>query len=237
MKKISIITISMLLLSSSAIAGLYRWIDENGNVHYSDKIPPIAIKHGHIELSQYGIHKKKQLSVAQIKEIAEIKKQREEEDRLQQQKNKVRQLKKIQDEQLLSIYSTREELIAVFKSKLVMSKMATKLLQSRHKLLSGRLAITEIKYEKMKNPAFKQTISKKIDDMLDGLKVYQQAITENLIELDKLKIRFKTDLGRFDKLMQESKVEDHNVGIPNKNSKQTGVEYVKKIFLISRGIA
>jgi hypothetical protein len=216
MKKIPIITISMLLLYSSAMAGLYRWVDDNGNVHYSDKIPPIAIKHGHIELSQHGLHKKKQLSITEMTKIAEIKKRQEEEAREQKQKNKIRELKRIQDERLLSIYSTRDELIIVFKNKITMSNTVTKLLQSRHKLLSSRLATTEIKYEKMKNPVFKQTISKKIDDMLDGLKVYQQAITENLIELNKLEIRFKADLGQFDKLMQENKVDDRGVKISRK---------------------
>ncbi len=211
MKKFSIAIISMLLLSCSVYAGLYRWVDDKGNVFYSDKIPPIAAKHGHIELNERGLRKKKQLSLVQVKELEAIRQQRIEEAKEKEIRDKEKALKKMQDEQLLAIYSTREELINVFKSKIKMSKMATTLLKERHQALSNRLAKTEIKHEKMKNPAFKQTILKKIDDMLDGLKVYQQAITENIIELDKLEERFKTDLGRFDGLILEKKLADGGV--------------------------
>ena len=211
MKKVLITIISMLLLSCSAYAGLYRWVDNKGNVFYSDKIPPIATQYGHIELNTKGLRKKKQLSLVQVKELEAIRQQRIEEYKEKERRDKEKALKKMQDEQLLAIYSTREELISVFKSKIIMSKGATKLLKERHKGLSDRLVKTEIKQEKMKNPAFKQTISKKIDDMLDGLKVYQQAITENIIELDKLEKRFKTDLGRFDASTLEKKLADGGV--------------------------
>jgi hypothetical protein len=176
-------------------------VDDNGNVFYSDNIPPIAVKHGHIELNQRGLRRKNQLSLLQLREVEEVRKQREKDHKEQQQRNKEQELKRMQDEQLLAIYSTRTELVAVFNSKVKMSKLATKLLKDRHQVLSNRLTKTEIKHEKMKNPAFKQTIAKKIDDMLDGLKVYQQAITENMIELNKLEQRFERDLKRYDTLM------------------------------------
>ena len=211
MKKFPITIISILLLSYSAYAGLYRWVDDKGNVFYSDKIPPVAAKHGHIELNGRGLRKKKRLSLVQVKELEAIRQQRIEEYKEKEIRDKAITLKKMQNEQLLAIYSTREELISVFKSKIIMSKGATKLLKERHQALSDRLAKTEIKHEKMKNPAFKQTMLKKIDDMLDGLKVYQQAITENIIELDKLEKRFKTDLGRFDALILEKKLADGGV--------------------------
>ena len=211
MKKFLAIIISMLLLSYSAYAGLYRWVDDKGNVFYSDKIPPVAAKHGHIELNDRGLRKKKQLSLAQVNELEAIRQQRIEEYKEKQKTDKVKALKKMRDDQLLSIYSTREELMNVFKSKIKMLKIATEMLKDRHKRLSNRLAKTEIQYEKMKNPNFRGTIMKKIDDMLDGLKVYQQAITENIIELDKLQKRFKTDLRRFDRLSLERTLVDAGV--------------------------
>ena len=36
-------------------AALYRWIDEQGYVHYSDVIPPASIRQGHTELRKDGI--------------------------------------------------------------------------------------------------------------------------------------------------------------------------------------
>lgn len=39
-----------LCLSLPAFAGFYRWVDENGRVHYSDNIPPDQTAQGHREL-------------------------------------------------------------------------------------------------------------------------------------------------------------------------------------------
>ena len=36
-------------------ASLYRWVDEQGNVHYSDIIPPSSVRQGHTELRKDGI--------------------------------------------------------------------------------------------------------------------------------------------------------------------------------------
>lgn len=219
MKNFFLVTISLLLLSCSAYGGLYRWIDDKGNVFYSDKIPPKASKHGHIELNQRGLRKKTKLSLARLKELERIKKRRKKELEEKRRKAKKDALKKMQDEQLLAIYSSREELVNVFNSKLKMSKSTIKILKIRHKKLSDRLAKTEIKYEKMKNPAFRQTLTGKIDDMLDGLKVYQQAITENIIEQDKLDKRFKKDLNRYDRLMLANELTVDHAGASKKIKK------------------
>jgi len=208
---IKLLLLSCLAYSSAAYSGLFRWVDENGNVFYSDNIPPLAVKHGHIELNQRGLRRKNQLSLLQLREVEATRQQRAKDYKAQQQRNKTQKLKRMQDQQLLAIYSTKTELVAVFNSKIKMLKAATKLLKDRHQVLSNRLSKTEIKHEKMKNPAFKQTIAKKIDDMLDGLKIYQQAITENRIELNKLQQRFKTDLKRYDTLMtQKNNPSDHH---------------------------
>jgi len=233
MKKISIITTALLLLSFSAHGALYRWIDEKGNVFYSDKIPPKAAKHGHIELDQNGLHKKYELSLAKLKELEAIKKQRELLLAEKKQKAKKATLKKMQDEQLLAIYSTREELINVFNNKIKMAATTIKILKIRHKKLAERLAKTEAKYEKMKNPAFKQTITKKIENMLDGLKVYQQAITENIIEQNKLNQRFKMDLKRYDSLVLKNKPVVDNIDL-SKTSKEPRKEMIESEKKLSK---
>jgi len=203
MKKILFFSI-VLLLSSSVSARLYRWVDEQGNVFYSDRIPPIAAKLGHVELSYSGIKKKTALSAKQKKRLEDIKIQKRKERKEKREQKIKAALKKMHDEQLLSIYSTRQELISVYDSKIKMSASSIVLLKKRHKILSERLAKTEIKHEKMKNPQFKETLAKKIDDMLDGLKVYQQAITENMVEKNKLEKQYAINLKRFDNLYKKN---------------------------------
>lgn len=50
-----LVAIFSTFLVTSANAGLYRWVDENGNVTYSDQVPPDQTGGGHTELNQGGI--------------------------------------------------------------------------------------------------------------------------------------------------------------------------------------
>lgn len=49
--------ISTLFMASAIDAKLYKWVDENGKVHYSDKVPPDQIKNAHQELNKNGVVK------------------------------------------------------------------------------------------------------------------------------------------------------------------------------------
>ncbi|MCB1635879.1 MAG: DUF4124 domain-containing protein [Xanthomonadales bacterium] len=50
-------TVALGLLASSAVsaAKLYKWVDENGNVHYSDQVPPSQAKQAREELNDQGV--------------------------------------------------------------------------------------------------------------------------------------------------------------------------------------
>jgi len=48
-------SVCMLAITNNADAGLYKWTDERGNVHYSDKIPVEAVNRESRQLSQQGL--------------------------------------------------------------------------------------------------------------------------------------------------------------------------------------
>ncbi|HKP66951.1 MAG TPA: DUF4124 domain-containing protein [Casimicrobiaceae bacterium] len=48
-------SVSLLAITTNADAGLYKWTDERGNVHYSDKIPVEAVNRESRQLSQQGL--------------------------------------------------------------------------------------------------------------------------------------------------------------------------------------
>jgi len=52
-----LILVSALMLSVPALceARFYRWVDEDGVVHYTDKIPPAEVDKGHTALSDTGV--------------------------------------------------------------------------------------------------------------------------------------------------------------------------------------
>lgn len=97
---IKLATLFVLIMSSAVHAKLYKWVDEDGKVHYSDKMPPDQIKHAHQELSKNGVVKenvKRALTPEERKlKAEELKKQREfeeqqrlEAERLEKERNTI----------------------------------------------------------------------------------------------------------------------------------------------------
>ncbi|MGB0867460.1 MAG: DUF4124 domain-containing protein, partial [Granulosicoccaceae bacterium] len=53
--RIALLGMSLGLLPlSPCVAGLYKWTDENGKVHYGDRPPPVNTQYGHDVLSKKG---------------------------------------------------------------------------------------------------------------------------------------------------------------------------------------
>lgn len=44
-----------LLAAFPAAAATYKWVDENGVVHYTDRVPPEALNRGNVELNKQGV--------------------------------------------------------------------------------------------------------------------------------------------------------------------------------------
>ena len=51
-----LLAVLLCAISSTSMAGaLYKWVDENGNVRYSDRLPPDQNKKKHQQLSSQGM--------------------------------------------------------------------------------------------------------------------------------------------------------------------------------------
>jgi hypothetical protein len=50
---------TLLALAGHARGALYKWVDEHGEVHYSDKVPPEAVNKGNVELNKQAVPIKK----------------------------------------------------------------------------------------------------------------------------------------------------------------------------------
>jgi len=50
-----VIAAAALLVAQPSLGALYKWVDEKGVVHYSDKVPPEAVDKGNVELNKEGI--------------------------------------------------------------------------------------------------------------------------------------------------------------------------------------
>ncbi|WP_456379766.1 DUF4124 domain-containing protein [Thiolapillus sp.] len=104
----------LIVVSHSANAKLYKWVDEEGNVQYSDKLPPEAVKKPHDKLDRRGLVIDRTGRAKTPEEIAEeerVKKLREETQRQiaeQQAKDRV----------LLNSYRSDDDIILARDGKL-----------------------------------------------------------------------------------------------------------------------
>lgn len=197
MKYSILLPLLIMTLSLPVEAALYRWVDANGKVHYGDKIPPQVAQNGHTKLNKNGTTKE-QVASAEVRkqQMLELKKEKARQIELKKQR-KIQLLREMRDAQLLSMFSSTAELKKVYKNKIELADDSIRVLKARHKKLSDKLEVIEARHERLVNPAHKRQLGMKIEDMLDNLHIYQQAITENLIERRDLEERFETDLVRY----------------------------------------
>jgi hypothetical protein len=93
-------------LTSLAHGRLFRWVDEEGNVHYSDSVPAERVKSGHTELSDGGIRIN---SVPPVKTPEEVEKEKELE-RLRAQQERLIEQQQAVDLVLLQSFRSEDDL-------------------------------------------------------------------------------------------------------------------------------
>ncbi|MCB1608707.1 MAG: DUF4124 domain-containing protein [Xanthomonadales bacterium] len=103
--------LSLLLgLSTAGAAKLYKWVDENGNVTYSDKVPPDQAKQAREELNQDGITVNRVDRAKTPEELAEVYKAEE----AARQAALTAAEQKRQDQALLDSYASESDLTRAY---------------------------------------------------------------------------------------------------------------------------
>lgn len=90
----------------AAHATTYRWVDDQGKVHYTDKLPPEAINKGNIELDKQGVPVRKTDPTL----TPEQRRARAAEDARAEQLAKERELVERRDRALLGTYTSEAEI-------------------------------------------------------------------------------------------------------------------------------
>lgn len=196
---IKIITLGFLCILPyiSEAAYYYRWTDSKGVVHYANSIPPDDAQGGHVELNKSGMKKKVVISSKRKKQLKEEEKKLRIKKRIEAKIKKEKARQEEEEIRLLSIYSSEEEVTKAYNSKLRMAQLTIDLLKARHKKQSDKVEALENRKERLKNIKHAQLLDKQIEVALDNLSIYQQAITENLIEQDRVRKEFKATLAHF----------------------------------------
>ncbi|HQS80824.1 MAG TPA: DUF4124 domain-containing protein [Thiobacillus sp.] len=129
----SALTVVLLLSAGVAHAQMYRWVDGNGRVHYSDTPPTTYRKSGGAELSKQGNVIKRTQSEAERRAEAE---RAAEQKRIQAQQNKQAQL----DRALTQTYTSEAEIDLARDRALEHHRLAIKGAEIRGEAVDANLA-------------------------------------------------------------------------------------------------
>ena len=103
-----LLAIVLAISTQATLAGkLYKWVDENGKVHYSDKVPPKHSKHQRDVLNERGITVEK----VEAAKTAEQLKEEEKQAKLLEEQNRKDEKRAAYDRMLLNSYLSEDNLI------------------------------------------------------------------------------------------------------------------------------
>lgn len=112
--RVTLFLLLSIAVAHTADAKLYRWVDEDGKVHYSDKIPPSAIEKPHAKLDKRGLILEKRGRAKTPEEIAREKERK----RLQAEQQRLLEEQKARDRVLLKTFRSEDDIILARDGKL-----------------------------------------------------------------------------------------------------------------------
>jgi len=194
MSKFSLIIILILVASNNVYAKkkLYKWVDENGQVTYSDQVPPEQIKKKHEELSSSGIVVEKVGNIKTPEEIqADIKKRQMEADDLKLQKKR-----EIQRINIIKSYANEEEILRLKEERI-------SALERNIELAGQSLEFQKISREQVLSRAadnerdgveISKALKSRIKTIEEKIKYQIQFIKVKKAEINDVRLKFENDL-------------------------------------------
>lgn len=196
------ITPALLLLAITctgpAIAGMYKWVDENGEVHYSDRVPPEAVKQERRAINEQGRTTKIYERARTDEEIATAERRRQ--IALEERKKAEEQARK--DEVLLSTYASEEDMIDVRDGKIESLESLIQLTERRIDSMQRRLQdLTDdaASYERSGKPVPKM-LAQQIEQVREQTSENQAFIVVKREEQKAISEKFNQDITRFRQL-------------------------------------
>jgi len=199
---LSLFAFGFVVVTPAAAGKLYKWVDEKGNVHYSDKVPPEAAKLARQEMSQAGVTVKQVERAKTQEELAAeaAQKIKDEEER------KLAEAQAQADRALMLSYNTeadllrmRDQEIGVIESNMVTAKLT---MASQEKNLSELLAHAA-DFERTKK-AVPKNVADSIASVRAQIDSQQKSLAEREASKDTVRKDYEVKLARWRELSAKS---------------------------------
>jgi len=206
--------ITLLAMSAPGTASpkMYRWVDNQGNVFYGDKIPPEYAQQGNKELSEQGVVVKTNAPPKTDAQRAEEQRQAQ----IQAEKDRIIKEKNAHDRMLLNTFSTEDDLVMTRNGKVAAIDAMINATKSRNEslkksLISLRASAAERERNGQRIP---DKLRKEIAAMQTQIRDNINYIASKQREQEQLRTQFETDLDRFRELKAAQAVAAKQAGQP-----------------------
>ncbi len=204
-----ILAVLMVSVDTAGAEGrkVYRWVDEDGVVHYGDRVPPEQIRNDREVLNEYGVpidHEEGARTPEELKQEAEARRLAEEARRAEQQA-------KARDEILLDTYLSVEEIeslrnqrTALLDAQIAMTESYLDSLRTKLGKLQTHAARFRPYSSDPKAPPINQNLANELSDTLDSIIRYEKELERTRARKQELTAKFAADMDRFKELQGEA---------------------------------
>lgn len=174
---------------------LYKWVDENGNVTYSDQVPPDQISKQHEELNKDGVVLEK-IGNARTKEeiLAERKRLRLEQEAVklaeEDERNRQNILKAYTDEN--EIIRLKDERISALERNIELANQSLEFQKISREQILARAADSE-----RNGVEISKALKSRITTIEEKIKYQKKFIESKTNEIKTVRIKFESDLKTY----------------------------------------
>ncbi len=203
------LSVVIIASSFSVQAKMYKWVDEDGQIHFGDRIPAKYIVKEHDELNEQGVVLKHNDAAKTAEEIAEA-------NRLESERKQaalIEKREKQRDRVLLDTYTTERDLIVARDSRLdavdSQIQLALSIIKdSNNKIESMEKQITEIKASNREVPP---DLYNRIENQKQQVSVQSKVMENHRKHRDEIAIQFNDYIERFKVLKTEQKLKREQI--------------------------
>jgi len=200
-----VIFTGLMVMAVSAHAGLNKWVDEHGQVHYGDRVPQQYMKKERSVLNEQGVVVKKVEKKKTEEELSSERKELEVQAQLNRQKMIEQRRKSLRDRVLLDSYTQERDILIqrdarvdAVDSQLTLTESIIK--DQEKKLANVKKRILDIEKTKHEVP---ENLHKEVIAVGRQLETHYQYVENKNNERQQIIDKFDDDIERFRELMEE----------------------------------
>lgn len=188
------------LLSFTEAAKLYKWIDEDGNVRYSDRLPAEQAKKKHQQIDNRGFVVSTTEDARTQEEIAAETEARQEEEKAAAEAARLKAIQDQKDQVLLLTFSSEEEIALVRDNRIGVIDSVIRLINKSITATEERLALLQKNADDIYLSQGKEVpggLAQKIEQFTAKLEGRYKQLAQKEAEKAKINQQFEIDMARF----------------------------------------